>query len=120
MNTEKEAYWRGYKARVDEMMTVVPEPANPTLWRYLQNAHEKQVTFHTIGVHRRSDGGFHLYIHPQSVSGETEDFYIWPDPFNWSDMIVNRKDSPEPDVDAFKKFLEKNLPAPRKFPNSPT
>jgi len=102
-------YWRGYKARVDEETTVQPEPKNPTLWRYLQNAPEKQITFHTIGVNRMPDGGFHIYIHPQSVSGETEDYLIWPDPFSWSDMLVNRKDSPPPDVEKFKKWLANSL-----------
>jgi hypothetical protein len=106
-----EDYWAGYRARLDEETTVRPEPANPTLWRYLENAREKLITFHTIGVNRMPDGGFHIYIHPQSVSGETEDYLIWPDPFDHSDMIVNKKDSPKPDVEAFKAFLAKRIAA---------
>lgn len=92
------------------------EPKNPTLWRYLDNAFKKQITFHSIGVNRMEDGGFHFYIHPQSVSGDTEDYLVWPDPFNWSDMLVNKKDSPPPDVEKFKAFLARSLlsPAPRK------
>ncbi len=104
-----DAYWRGYKARLDEQLAEQPEPINPTLWRYLENAHKKQITFHTIGANRMPDGGYHFYIHPQSVSGETEDYLIWPDPFSWSDMIVNKKDSPAPDIEKFKAFLEKRL-----------
>lgn len=109
---EKEAYLRGYEARLNEQFTEQPEPKNPTLWRYLQNAFEKQITFHAIGVNRRPDGGFHFYVHPQDVSGETEDYLIWPDPFSWDDMIVNKKDSPPPDVERFKSFLAKTLSAP--------
>lgn len=104
-----DAYWRGYHARIDELMTELPEPKNPTLWRYLNSAHEKNITFHTIGVNRIPDGGFHFYIHPQSVSGETEDYLIWPDPFNWSDMIVNKKDSPAPNFEKFRKYLSARL-----------
>ncbi len=104
-----DAYWRGYKAQLNEMMAEQPEPTNPTLWRYLENAHKKEITFHTIGVNRMPDGGYHFYIHPQSVSGETEDYLIWPDPFSWADMIMNKKDSPTPDIEKFKAFLEKRL-----------
>lgn len=93
------------------MTTEQPEPKNPTLWRYLQNAYDKKITFHSIGVNRMADGGFHFYIHPQGVSGDTEDYLIWPDPFNWSDMLTNKKDSPEPDVEKFKALLAKTFPA---------
>ena len=99
------------KTLTDAATTERPEPTNPTLWRYLRNAYEKKITFHAIGVNPRPDGGFHFYIHPQNVSGETEDYIIWPDPFNWSDMLVNIKDSPPPDVEKFKAFLAKNRAA---------
>lgn len=85
-----------------------PESKNPTLWRYLQNAFEKHIAFHSIGVNRIADGGFHFYIHPQTVSGDTEDYLIWPDPFSWEDMLVNRKDSTPPDVEKFKAYLAKH------------
>lgn len=98
---------------LEEAMRERPEPKNPTLWRYLQNAHEKQVTFHALAAHRQPDGGFLFYIHPASVSGDTEDYFIWPDPFNWEDMIVNKKDCPPPDVEKFKKLLEREFPTDR-------
>ena len=91
-----------------------PESQHPTLWRYLQNAFEKKITFHSIGVNRMADGGYHFYIHPQHVSGETEDYLIWPDPFNWEDMVVNKKDSPTPDFEKFKACLKKDIDAARK------
>ena len=102
-------YWRGYRARLDEATIEVPESKHPTLWRYLENAYQKQITFHTIGVNRMPDGGYHFYIHPQNVSGETEDYFIWPDPFNWQDMIVNKKDSPPPDLEKFKAQLKAHM-----------
>jgi hypothetical protein len=91
-------------------LTMQPEPKHPTLWRYFDNAHKKQITYHSIGVNQRPDGGYHFYIHPQAVSGDTEDYLVWPDPFNWSDMIVNRKDSPAPDVEKFKALLAREFP----------
>lgn len=104
-DSKNDDYWRGYKARMDEMMVEVPESKNPTLWRYLNTSYDKKITFHTIGVNKMPDGGFHFYIHPQSVSGDTEDYLIWPDHFNWRDMLVNRKDSPAPDIEKFKAYL---------------
>lgn len=94
-----------FRAFLDLQMQERPESKNPTLWRYLQNAFEKQITFHSVGVNRMADGGFHFYIHPQAVSGDTEDYLIWPDPFNHEDMLTNRKDSPSPDFDKFKVVL---------------
>jgi hypothetical protein len=100
-------------AFMELQMTERPEPKNSTLWRYLQNAFNKQVTFHALGVNRMPDGGFHFYIHPQHVSGETEDYLIWPDPFNWEDMLVNKKDSPTPDYEAFKRYLAQQAKEPK-------
>lgn len=108
--TTEEAYWRGFRACLDEQTRVVPESANPSLWRYLDDAFRYGVTYHSIGVNRMPDGGFHFYIHPQNVSGETEDYLIWPDPFNHTDMIVNKKDSRPPDVEKFKAYLAKHFP----------
>jgi len=109
--TTEEAYWRGFRACLDEQTRVVPEPANPTLWRYLDNALKKDIIYHSLGVNRRPDGGMDFYIHPTAIDGETEDYLLWPDPFNWSDMIVNKKDSPPPDVEKFKAYLAKQFPS---------
>lgn len=100
-------YWAGYRARLDEEMTLRPEPIHPTLWRYLEEARKQQVSFHVLCANQMPDGGFHFYIHPQSVSGATEDFLIWPEPFSHADMIVNKKDSREPDAEAFLRFLKR-------------
>jgi hypothetical protein len=110
---ESDEYWRGYQARLDEQLAERPKPKHPTLWRYLDDAHKNGVTFHALGVNRQPDGGYHFYIHPQSVSGDTQDFLIWPDPFDHTDMLVNRLDSPAPDVEKFKAFLAQELRAAR-------
>jgi hypothetical protein len=96
----------------DLRFELLPEPKNPTLWRYIQSSFENGVIDFHIRVERMSDGGFKFYIHAAQASSSTEDFYIWPDPFNWHDMVANTKDIPEPDVESFKKALAKAKLAP--------
>lgn len=114
--TDTEQFEAGKTAAYAEMVEVqtkmMPEPKSPSLWRYLQDAYAKKITFHSIGVNRLPDGGFHFYIHPQSVSGETEDYLVWPDPFSHQDLLVNKKDSPEPDVEKFRAYLKSALKSP--------
>ena len=90
----------------------IPEPKNPTLWRYLEDSNNNGVIDYHIRAQKMSDGGFKFYIHAAQASSSTEDFYIWPDPFNWHDMVANTKDIPEPDVESFKKALAKAKLAP--------
>lgn len=81
-----------------------PTKKAPSLYEYLDDALKADVSHLSIGINRQPDGGIHFYIHPQAVSGDTEDYLIWPDPFmDNSDLIGNRKNLPMPDV---KKFLE--------------
>ena len=100
-------YLRGYKARLDEEITERPEPKHPTLYHYFKSAWDKQVIDHTLRINRRPDGGFDFYIHPSSVSGDTQDYILWDDPFTHEDMLVNKLNSPTPDTVGFKKLLEK-------------
>ncbi len=77
-------------------------PCPPSLFQYLHDAHKKGVVHHALGVMPQSDGGYHFYIHPAQVSGETEDYLIWPDPFvETTDLLMNKKRVPEPDVNKF-------------------
>ena len=102
-------FWKN----LHEMRLVeIPEPKNPTLWRYLEDSNNNGVIDYHIRAQKMPDGGFHFYIHAAQASSSTEDFYIWPDPFNWHDMVANTKDIPEPDVESFKKALAKAKLAP--------
>ena len=93
----------------DMRFQVLPEPKNPTLWKYIDESHKHGVIDFHLRAARMADGGFKFYIHAAQASSSTEDFYIWPDPFSWHDMVANTKDIPEPDVEAFKKLLRKTL-----------
>lgn len=77
----------------------------PSLYQYLDATLKANVSHLAIGVDRQPDGGIHFYIHPAHISGETEDYLLWPDPFEENaDLMGNRKNLPMPDV---KGFLEK-------------
>lgn len=102
---------RVYKEMDDAQMVLRPEPKNPTLWMYLRDSHKNGVIDFHIRIEPEwgGGGGFKFYIHAAQASSSTEDFYIWPDPFSWHDMVANTKDIPEPDIEAFKKSLRKTL-----------
>jgi len=93
----------------DTRFQVLPEPKNPTLWKYINESCKHGVIDFHLRAERMADGGFKFYIHAAQASSSTEDFYIWPDPFSWHDMVANTKDIPEPDIEAFKKSLRKTL-----------
>lgn len=80
----------------------------PSLFQYLDAAFKAGVSHHAIGVSRQPDGGYHFYIHPANVSGATEDFLIWSDPFDEAeDLIGNKLNIPEPDAKRFMEMLRK-------------
>lgn len=64
-----------------------------SLTQYLRRGIAAGVTHFTLSAHiHHKTKDVNFYIHPASVSGETEDFVVSEDPFNEAfDFIYNRK-----------------------------
>lgn len=77
-----------------------------TLHAYLRRNIKAGVIDFSIRAEMQPGDTVKFYIHPESVSGDTEDYLLWDDPETGFDLLMPESAVPVPSDERFREFIK--------------